>query len=130
MAETYNDWKEEVVARGLATGRDFSGRGEALVMLWNNHHSAEDAYLFLATEKYFTNNRELLRRTDRCGCFHCLRIFRPSRVRDWTWDYGAWDTALCPYCCIDSVVADNPEFPVTGATLRKLHELRFTTTPP
>ena len=37
-----------------------------------------------------------------CGCFYCLKDFSPDRITRWV-DDG--QTALCPYCEIDSVIA-------------------------
>jgi len=34
-----------------------------------------------------------------CGCFYCLRIFPLPRSKSWVDDR---QTALCPYCGIDS----------------------------
>lgn len=36
-----------------------------------------------------------------CGCFHCSKIFNPRKIVEWT-DNG--ETAICPYCGIDSVI--------------------------
>ncbi|WIF68846.1 hypothetical protein QN096_06830 [Metapseudomonas otitidis] len=47
------------------------------------------------------NNRELIERSDKCGCIGCGEIFAPSKIVKW-WDGG--QTACCPYCCMTSVV--------------------------
>jgi hypothetical protein len=46
-------------------------------------------------------NRDDLEISGICGCFYCLAIFRPSLVKSWVDDE---QTALCPYCSIDSVL--------------------------
>lgn len=48
-----------------------------------------------------SNNKELIKDSFICGCFHCGRLIKPVRVKNWI-DNGK--TALCPYCEIDSVV--------------------------
>ena len=36
------------------------------------------------------------------GCFHCLQMFTKASIKEWI-DYE--QTALCPYCGIDSVIS-------------------------
>ena len=45
--------------------------------------------------------RNDLEKDCKCGCFYCLKIFNPSVIDGW-WDHE--DTAVCPYCRIDSVI--------------------------
>lgn len=62
-----------------------------------------------------THHRELLARSERAGCFHCLGIFAPAEIADWIDEpdtaAGASGgvsaegvTALCPRCGIDAVL--------------------------
>ena len=48
-------------------------------------------------------NRRAIEESARCGCFSCKKTFAPSEVVEWT-DGG--QTAPCPKCRIDSVLAD------------------------
>ena len=34
-------------------------------------------------------------------------------------------TALCPFCCIDSVIGDSSGFPITGKFLQEMHKRYF-----
>lgn len=47
------------------------------------------------------SNREAIKAAEICGCASCLRIFPARLVGAWT-DDG--ETALCPYCRIDTLV--------------------------
>jgi len=68
--------------------------------------------------RFSFRNRSRIAAASRCGCFHCHAVFPGSEVQDWT-DDG--QTALCPRCGIDAVLAD-----VTDTeTLRELHRCRF-----
>ena len=62
-----------------------------------------------AAHRHCTSNEAELANSALCGCFHCLRVFYPAEIEDWT-DDGARDedprTALCPRCGIDSVIGD------------------------
>src|ERR1700761_3966712 len=40
--------------------------------------------------------------SQRCGCFYCLKEFSADQINQWVDDA---QTALCPYCEIDSVIA-------------------------
>lgn len=53
--------------------------------------------------RYSNNNREILDKSARCGCFYCLNIYSPHKIIAWT-DNG--ETAICPYCGIDSIIGD------------------------
>lgn len=48
-----------------------------------------------------SNNREQLSKCNLCGCFYCLKIFNPKLIVDWCDDS---QTAICPYCGIDSII--------------------------
>jgi len=54
-----------------------------------------------------------------CGCFYCLKTFEGSRVREWIRRAKATEknTAVCPYCGVDTVLpaarglpVEDPEF--------------------
>ena len=47
------------------------------------------------------NNRAALGQTLSAGCYHCARVFVASRIVKWT---DNEQTALCPFCGIDSVL--------------------------
>ncbi|OHU34212.1 hypothetical protein BKG80_06700 [Mycobacteroides chelonae] len=64
-----------------------------------------------------TNNLAALCRSAVSGGFYCLAIYSPSTITEWT-DYD--DSALCPKCGIDSVLAENSGSPIT-AFLTRMH---------
>jgi hypothetical protein len=53
---------------------------------------------------------------EKCGCFYCLKIFSPAEISEW-WDDG--NTAICPYCGIDSVIGESCGYPITTDLLKK-----------
>lgn len=65
----------------------------------SNHDQTNQA---VSIHQYSTDNRESLSASDTCGCFHCLEEYNPNQITDWT-DNG--NTAICPHCGIDSVIA-------------------------
>lgn len=50
-----------------------------------------------------THHRVALEKSTRCGCFSCLQIFSPSEITEWV-RRDQDQTAVCPYCGIDSVL--------------------------
>lgn len=74
-----------------------------------------------ATARLSFRNRTRVLAAAGCGCFYCLAVFPADAVQKWV-DDG--QTALCPHCGIDSVLADVTD----GETLRLLHHLRFEVT--
>lgn len=57
-------------------------------------------------DSYYTRsyaNRKALTGIACCGCYHCVTIFDPREIQEYEHDLGG-DTAICPYCGIDSVV--------------------------
>lgn len=73
--------------------------------------------------KFSRKNKEDLAKSDKCGCFYCLRIFDPSLIKDW-WDKGG-STAICPFCRIDSVVGSASGVPITDEMLRGMQKAWF-----
>ena len=66
----------------------------------------------IAAHKHSINNRKLLEHDSVVGCFYCLEIFSPSEIVEWCPD-KIDDTALCPYCGIDSILGEYTGFPIT-----------------
>ena len=65
-----------------------------------------------------------------CGCFYCLRTFAPSEIQNWVLDgpTEADETAMCPYCVIDSVLGSASGFPITDEFLRQMRAHYFEST--
>ena len=67
-------------------------------------------------------HREQVFKSEICGCFYCLRAFKPDQINEWT-DGGR--TALCPECGIDSVIGSE-SYPITKDFLKAMYERWFT----
>ena len=85
--------------------------------------------LFVTTHRYSAHHRKRVLASRRCGCFHCLAMFRREEIARWT-DRPApradGVTALCPRCGIDAVLPDNmPRVRLTRAFLRAMHARWF-----
>ena len=80
-------------------------------------------YLQKVHKKSFAN-KSRLQTAKKCGCFYCISIFNAEEIDDWTIDVPD-DTALCPYCYIDSVIGDNEGFPITEELLEAMYTEYF-----
>ena len=67
-------------------------------------------------------NRAELKQSQKCGCFSCCRIYDATEVEDYV-DGG--ETALCPYCCVDSVIGDASGTELNPLLLKKLNGIYF-----
>jgi len=56
-----------------------------------------------------------------CGCFFCKDIFPPGEIDCWVdVQDNVGQTALCPYCGIDSVIGSNAGYPITAEFLTQM----------
>ena len=69
-----------------------------------------------------SGNREQLSKSKKCGYFYCLKIFEPKLIVDWC-DNG--QTAICPFCGIDSIIYDNKTYPVSSELLEQMKRYWF-----
>lgn len=62
-----------------------------------------------------------------CGCFYCLEIFPPERIREWVdgLSDGIGRTALCPHCGVDSLIGSNAGLPIERVFLEKMRAYWF-----
>ncbi|WP_430487454.1 cytoplasmic protein [Priestia flexa] len=72
---------------------------------------------------YSSFNRTSLERDYICGCFYCLKIFNPKEIEEW--EGKKEDTALCPYCGIDSIIGQSSKFPITKDFLEEMNQKWF-----
>lgn len=77
----------------------------------------------LEAHRFCSNNKSMLSKDKKCGCFYCLAIFDPSEIREWVSERE--DTAICPYCGIDSVIGECSGYPITKEFLKKMRDHWF-----
>ncbi len=82
----------------------------------------KDIQALKSAHKACSNHRFLLAKSEVCGCFHCLSVFTPDAVREYT-DRG--QTALCPECGIDSVIGEASGYDVRGAFMKQMQDYWF-----
>ena len=79
-------------------------------------HLPDDHPLKLAHRRS-SRHRAEIEASRLCGCFHCERIFVAPLIIDWIRED---DTALCPFCGIDSVLGDASGLPITEDFLQEM----------
>ena len=70
-------------------------------------------------------NKEELNNSKRCGCFYCLKIFEPKQIKEWIEEDNGKETALCPFCEIDSVIAESTEYELNEELLKYMYDYWF-----
>jgi hypothetical protein len=77
--------------------------------------------------KHSAEHREETLKSEKCGCFHCKKIFSPANIQEWVdYDYkGIGQTALCPICGEDAVLDDKSGFPITREFLAAINSFWF-----
>ncbi len=73
------------------------------------------------------NHRDDILRSEICGCFKCLAIFKSDDIKEWTDELtdGTSVTAICPKCGADSVFGSSSGYPIEEEFLRKMQEHWF-----
>ena len=80
----------------------------------------------IKSHEFSSHHRLSILKSKYCGCFYCLKIFRPGEIQEWC-DInvdGINQTALCPFCGIDSVLADF-DVKITLELLKEMNEHWF-----
>ena len=71
-------------------------------------------------------NEEPTRKSNLCGCFHCISIFPATDIKlsEMVVEKDGFKTAICPICGIDSVLGD-ASVEITAEILEALNGLYF-----
>lgn len=78
---------------------------------------------FIEAHKFSSNHKDQLLKDSKCGCFYCLRIFKPDEIKVWVKDISG--TATCPYCGVNSIIGESSNQLITKEFLEKMHSHWF-----
>lgn len=85
-----------------------------------------DKVLLDAAHKHSIFHKEEILNGDKCACFHCLKIFHPIKITQWVEEGdGKEETALCPYCGIDSVLGSESKYQIDNLIFLKAMNKRW-----
>ena len=73
--------------------------------------------------EYCIHNKPKLLKNQKCGCFYCCKTFASKEIIDWVEEEP--ETALCPYCGIDTVIGEYAGFPLTKEFLDAMRKKWF-----
>jgi len=66
---------------------------------------------YIEAHAFSSNHRKELLKDYKCGCFSCLATFHPKEIVEWIDENN--NTAICPYCGIDSIIGGYSGHPIT-----------------
>jgi len=78
---------------------------------------------YIVAHKFSSNHRKQLLQDEKCGCFYCLAVFSPQKIKEWVQDVSG--TAICPYCGIDSIIGESSGYPITKEFLETMKKHWF-----
>jgi len=75
-------------------------------------------------------HKKEIQKSKKCGCFHCLKFFSPSKIKEWIEEpkdcpRGFGHTAICPNCGIDSVIPESNTYKLTIELLETMQDYWF-----
>lgn len=71
---------------------------------------------------YSSHNRDLIMSANKCYCFHCLKVVESRMVNEYIDDN---QTALCPYCHVDTLIPDSIDQLIDDEAIEKMHKYWF-----
>ena len=77
-----------------------------------------------ALHKLCFQNEHLIRDAKQAGCFCCLEVFPTSAIDEWH-QYQLSQTACCPHCSVDSVLADDENVKLSHDLLLQMQTRYF-----
>jgi hypothetical protein len=78
-----------------------------------------DVSKFVAAKERASRHRAELEASGRCACFFCFKKFATTEIKTWI---DAAETALCPFCGLDSVLGSGTDHRIDDQFLRKMHQ--------
>lgn len=89
---------------------------------WLEDKKIENSDIMIKTHKHASYHKDEILSSKKCGCFFCCRIFTPIEIYEWIENR---QTALCPYCGIDSVIGDKSGYNIDETFLIKMEKHWF-----
>lgn len=74
------------------------------------------------SNKNTMSSRLIIELSETCGCFYCLQLFPPEKIKHWSYN---GKEAICPHCNVNSVVGDKSGFVVDKKFLKDMHKIWY-----
>ena len=108
-----NDGYYEAGGANEISREEYKKRYKKYILLNNKYIWKTDGFPEITLKDEYTlahmfssSNEQEIKNSHKCGCFFCLKTFKPEEITDWLSDRNG-RTAICPYCGIDSVLPDS-----------------------
>lgn len=88
----------------------------------NQNYSDKEMELFNKLHAYSSYNRTLIEKSNKCYCFYCAKTMNSKEIVSYVED---GDTAVCPYCGVDSIIPDNVDKNIDDAVLNDMQKYWF-----
>lgn len=85
-------------------------------------YSNEERLKFEKLHAYASNNKELIKESEYCYCFHCKKQFESKEVVRYL---EGENTALCPHCGIDAIIPNNVDEPIDNELIEGMNKYWF-----
>jgi len=117
------DWVGVIVGGGVAAVLTWSRMKRPVELgLGGTGSFSRHELLLREAHKHSFKNRSEIEKSTLCGCFYCEKNFTPKEIQGWIDDE---QTAMCPFCGIDSVLGNYSGFYVTQVFLHTMSERWF-----
>lgn len=67
-------------------------------------------------------NKNIISQSNKVGCYHCCKTFNYSDIKNFT---DNDQTALCPFCSVDCIIADSQGVNISEEFLIKAKKFWF-----
>ena len=99
--------------------RHFKGKN---TLRRNQDYSYDSKAIYRKLHTYSSNNKELIKQSKTCYCFYCKKQMNPTEIQEYI-DNN--QTALCPYCEIDSILPDAIDEPINDELVDEMNKYWF-----
>lgn len=86
-------------------------------------YSYEEEALYEKLHTYSSNNRKLIKESDKCYCFYCQKTVMPDEIDRYLNEKEG--TALCPHCGIDSIIPDAIDEEINDEIISSMNKYWF-----
>lgn len=110
----------EIAPALIARFKASEGPGKIVEGGLNEHERLHYAHMFSIY------NGPSVKKSDKCGCFYCGTVFPAKEIKMFAREFnGNPNTAICPHCMIDSVLADADWDDLSEDFLKKMEKYFF-----